>query len=224
MLESYKGKNNLLDINWYLSKMSMFLKESYGIIDEVKWDVDLLNNINDVCDSIMYSFDIFNNFFEGYIDEEGKFVEAHYEDYMQYLDNKNKDFLALDIIASLVGISRKVKINNTWIGLNNYDLWQYIRITIAKNNFKGTNEEIVSSYKNIGIIIYYLTTGSMTCSVKVNSKGLSENIKNLFIREDHPLIIQSVGINYDIDFFSDNTNVFVLDEMNNLDNYDYRLV
>lgn len=36
MLESYKNKNNLLDKQWYLSKMSMFLKESYGIVEETE--------------------------------------------------------------------------------------------------------------------------------------------------------------------------------------------
>lgn len=216
MLESYKGKNNLLDINWYLSKMSMFLKESYGIIEELKWDVDLLNNINNVCDSIVKSFDIYSITFD-------KDESDSYENIMNQYDKEGKDFLTLDIIASLIGISRNVFIANSWVKLNNYDLWQYIIITIAKNNFKGTNEEIINAYNKAHIEIIYLTVDKAQCTIKVKMDNLSENIKNLFLRIDAPLCIQSMGIYYNLELFQGEAKGFILDKNNNLDNYSYRL-
>ena len=233
MLESYKNKNNLLDVNWYLSKMSMFLKESHGIVDEVNWDIDLLNNMNDVCDSIMHSFDIYSVDFPIMTDDDGSIIDS-YEDLMISIDKKNQDkaeeekiyYKPLDIIASLVGVSRTVKfiVNEEifWRTLSNYELWQYILIAIARNNFKGTYEQIRDVYKRIGLNILYITTGVMSCKICVEDNDtLSQNIKNLLQQGD--ILIKSVGVDYNVIFYRTDNQGFALDAFNNLDNFSYIL-
>lgn len=236
MLESYKNKNNLLDVNWYLSKMSMFLKESYGIVDEIKWDIDLLNNMNDICDTIMYSLDIYSLIFPTFkVTYEGKEIEITcYEDYMAYLDKLNEGkqedeknyYQPLEMIASLVGISKDVKLkvgdnSYNWVRLTNYELWQYVLITIARNNFNGTFEEITKVYERTHLNVFYFTTAPMKCDICIkDNDDLSQNVKNLL--QHGNILIQSMGIEYSVKFYRENNESFRLDE-NNLDNYRYIL-
>lgn len=140
----------LLTPEYYHSRMSLFMRNSYGMIDRCDTYVKILQNLNQVGVDLLNRFNVFLN-----------------EDYFA-INNINEDDIddtTLDIIASIFCLNRKMKItyvdkdgilNNKIknkkyteeITLSNRDLLAYIQLTIVKNNFQGTNEELYNLYNN----------------------------------------------------------------------------
>lgn len=88
-------KKELLDANYYINKLSMFMRESYGIIPQINILIDWINSVDKTSDLIASILDIWN------------------EDYLTMVEEicgtgeSEKPFLPLDVIASIVGCSRE---------------------------------------------------------------------------------------------------------------------
>lgn len=190
---------------YYLDHMSMFFKNSYGIIDREEILRSILLNVNNVGKEIINSFDIFN---EKYFEITG-------------LDPNSTVGQPLDFIASMYGITRSLKVNYSYydsdtgtfvnrtdtIVLTNFELVFYLKVFITKINYQGTYEEIKNLYEPYGITYTYNITGidSLECKVECTlNDGSGNNIygtvsspTNLgkLILSDN-LLIESIGIVY----------------------------
>ena len=210
---------------YYHSRMSLFMRNSYGMIDRCDNYVDLLNNVHDVGIDLTNRLNIFLN-----------------EDYftINNVDENSTKDTTLDIIASMFSLKRTFKLKyidsdgilnekivnkeyNEEITLTNRDLLAYIQITIIKNNFQGTNEELLYLYnkntthylvQNLGLIYTWCNSMSgssepLTCLIyfkNVNDYLINRpNIVKMFY--GGLLTIESLGITYKKSCI---TNVFAI--------------
>ena len=165
-----------------------------------------------------------------------KKIDSNYEsDKDIVIENGNgEDFKALDVIASIVGCSRKNKIIyekddklvEEMIDLSNEDLLDLIKIKIIQNNYKGTLREIIDLYKEklyyqIFISLIPISTDennpsykSAACNVyltpkkSVDNEVISENMQKLFLYSD--IFIESLGIAYNRTIVPDIDNILWL--------------
>ena len=88
-------KEKLTNKEYYLSNMSMFLKESFGVVEQMEILLDWLKSVDNIADVFMNCYDIWN------------------ESYKHDLKRKvlsTEEFKPLDNLASLMGIQRDTKI------------------------------------------------------------------------------------------------------------------
>ena len=176
-------RKDLLDFQYYLNRLSMFMKESYGIAEQNEIFYRQLYQVNTQFDKFFKNLDIWGN------DE----IPSE----------------ALDLIGSIFGCYRNftIKLNDSYvqIDLDDNDFILYIKCQIVKQNFKGTNEELIklyTTYNKEGLLklqfdyILLATVGSLNCRIYFsNFNDFSSNIQNLF--DAGYLTIESMGINYD---------------------------
>ena len=145
-------KERLLSKDFYLDSMSMFLKNSFGMIDREETYRAVLNNVNGFADSLISRYDLFNILFkEDYFERNG-------------IDKDGDEDAVLDNIAAIFGLNRSMNVSYYGIGyanqyygergvlytesirLTNRELYIYIKIAITKLNFQGTAGEIKDLY------------------------------------------------------------------------------
>lgn len=244
-------KKELLNANWYLNHMSMFLKESYGIKEQYQWFVDQLNSIDFVADNMLNVLDLYNVLWNKnnpwkmrikFDDETEENVTFYsYEELVNYFDEKNIKLGFLDVIANLNDIDRQFiytynDVENDVpvtkkevITLNNRDLYRYILISIAKNNYDGTFEMIKNTYNKVfgEEKVIYLTDNTSGTKLNVNiyiladADELNSDIIKAF--KSDLFIIKSMGITYNLKLLNSSSEIFKLDKENNLDNAKYIL-
>ncbi len=132
----------LLLKTYYLDKMSMFLKNSYGMEDRQDIYFAVLTNVNQTSKRLIYSFDIFK-------DDDEYFSTLEY-------DPNSTDCAELDILASLYGVTRTKKIKyfniEETITMTNKELKFYLQVIITKINYQGSYEELKNLYESKSII------------------------------------------------------------------------
>lgn len=212
MSELFNDK--LLTPEYYHSRMSLFMRNSYGMIDRCNTYVGILKNLYETGSNLLNRFNVFLN-----------------EDYftINNVDENSTEDEMLDVIASIFCINRKIKIKyvdadgilndkvvdkeyTEEIVLTNRDLLAYIQVIIIKNNFQGTNEELQYLYngtkthylvQNLGLIYTWCnsTMGStqpLECLIyfkNVNDYLTTRpNIVKMFYAG--LLTIESLGITY----------------------------
>lgn len=121
----------LTDVDFYKNSMSLFLKNSPGMLERCQMFVDILNNLNDSANSVFKWLNIYET---------------------TYSNDVNSGWL--DLIGEFLGISRYF--NNVEVkdsegnlirkGLNNTDFLKYIQATIQKYIFDGTRESLREAY------------------------------------------------------------------------------
>lgn len=109
----------LTSIDFYKNSMSLFLKNSPGMLERCQMLVDILNNLNDSANGVFKWLNIYET---------------------TYDSNLNSEWL--DLIGEFLGISRHF--NN--VGLNNVEFLKYIQATIQKYIFDGTRESLREAY------------------------------------------------------------------------------
>lgn len=163
---------------YYLDKLTMFLKNSYGIQEQVNvlWELltDIDTSVNDVFTALSMS-EIEN------ID-----------------DTLNK-------LAELVGTKRQLDVSYNVDGvktyftltLNNAELLRAIKTRILQNNYTGTFEEFANNYQRMGLeVLVYDSAGSASVALVLNdSANLTDNDKHLFLSGNYS--IRSMGITYE---------------------------
>lgn len=156
-------KERLLSKDFYLDSMSMFLKNSFGMIDREETYRAILNNVNVIADSLISRYDLFNIFFKEDYFERNKPSGMTADEYADSTEDT-----VLDNIAAIFGLSRSMNVTYYGIGyanqyygergvlytepilLTNRELYIYIKIAITKLNFQGTAGEIKNLYYPTG--------------------------------------------------------------------------
>lgn len=213
-------KENLLSKDFYLDKMSMFLKDSFGMIDREEVYRLVLNNVNDVSDDLISHYDIYNILYtEDYFERnvpEGMTAEEY--------ANSTKDEI-LDRIAAIFGIQRTFNISyagqsyqghyygtigetvTKTLTLTNRELLVYIKVVITKLNYRGTAQEIVELYNDDGNkdlqnlqIFYSWGSSPLVCNVylcnfnEISRDNYDSHLVELFLSD--LLLVESLGVQY----------------------------
>lgn len=162
---------------YYLSKLTMFLRNSYGIEEQVEVLWKVLTDIDTTIDDVFYALSM-----------------ATTED-VDDLFNK---------LAELIGTKRQMDVTYLvnevpqyyTLTLTNAELLRAIKTRILQNNYVGTFEEFISNYQSIGLeVLIYDTETPSTVSIVLNdSPALTDNDKKLFLAGNYT--IRSVGIVY----------------------------
>lgn len=162
---------------YYLSKLTMFLRNSYGIEEQVEVLWKVLTDIDTTIDDVFTALS------------------------MTTTDDVDDLF---DKLAELIGTKRQMDVTYLvnsvpqyyTLTLTNAELLRAIKTRILQNNYVGTFEEFISNYQGIGLeVLIYDTDTPSTVSIALNnSPALTDNDKKLFLAGNYT--IRSVGIVY----------------------------
>lgn len=193
--------NKLRTLKYYVQHLSMFMRESFGMIDHINSYVMCLQAVFQCFDDFFAKYDIYS---DNYFTSENEEVSETYD--------------ILNKIGAMFGLNRNMTIN--WreepinelpidgqrnITLNNYDFLIYIKCQITKQNFDGrqmTLQELYDTqlrYSPIDLIYNIAYQNEqivpMNCYIYFsNFREHSLNLRNLFL--DGKLAIESMGIKY----------------------------
>lgn len=190
--------------DYYRKRLPQYLQQSSKFLSHFELWYDLLtgkseerlNGIAPTLDAILFMLNIFDPNYMQYIADLG--------DYGQGEDQYGTVSALLDQIGSIYGVSRNYSFSVTGstdpIQLNNYDFWQLIKTQIVRNNFDGTSEMVHQFYKDSGLRIQQIMSGTAGKANVVLISGessypISEEIKELF--KKGYLTFESLGIEYD---------------------------
>jgi hypothetical protein len=189
-------KDKLLKSDYYKNQLTLLLRNSYGVPEQIDLYTKILNMLN------QKALGLFNLLGIGVEDEK---IEDYYHWHMNLKainDLSETESDLLDKIAEIVGCSRYYSFLTT--PLNNTELYILIYFKIKQNNFLGTNKEMEDIYKEIfnrvnytDITISYITSKdeASTCFIILNHKEDTHiNLVKLF--EHDMLALKSVGIKY----------------------------
>lgn len=119
----------LTDFDFYKNSMSLFLKNSHGMLDKCEMLVEILNNINDSANSVFNWIDVYNKNYPTNANSNAN------------LDSTNSYWL--NLIGEFLGISRYF---NKDLVLTDSEFLKYIQATIQKYIFDGTRESLREVY------------------------------------------------------------------------------
>lgn len=183
-------REDLLEFKYYLDRLSMFMKQSYGINEHIEIFYQQLYQVNKCYDELIATLQIFNR-------------------------NPDDEILSdtLDNLGNIFGCYRKFTIN--YIDSNNNPVYKeinleddndflvYIKCQIIKQNFDGTFGQLQTLYSTEnqnGLVPLKLTyvisrANSLDCDIYFDNNGnFSQDIKDLFLAGY--LSIESMGIKY----------------------------
>ncbi len=167
--------NRLKEKQYYLDKLSLFLRNSYGVEEQVtllwKTLVDIDSTIDD--------------FFEAF----------------KMLKPEGIDDL-LDKIAEIVGCKRNLDVSygspltSYTLSLSNEELIRSIKTRIIQNNYDGSFENFKKNYESIGLNVLATDGGVSGTSIQIlnNDEKLTDNDKHMFLSGNYS--IRSLGITY----------------------------
>lgn len=231
-------KEKLLNKNYYLNLMSMFMKNSYGISELIEAMTNLMIDMDETEEKLVKALDVFET-----INDHSYYQDINeYEASLSTGDNKNIEFL--DMLGDLVGLKRKFNIlipqytetdpkkiisyETEPIQLGNKLMLSLIKLFIVKNNWDGSREQLISIYANIGIPISIINAGMCKCDYYLDTKTLKDNLNFLYgdqheeeAQKDAEMVeklfkytdmfIHSVGIIYEKRLSSEINYLFILD-------------
>jgi len=189
--------DNNLTLDYYVNKLTLFLRKSYGITDHIEIFYGFIKQSNITLSDMFEQLDVMNVSFNYYTS--AKLTELK--------NNPTYDNLLFDYLASIFGVSRKFNVqyydedsvyHNEALNLSDYELLLLIRMMIIKNNFNGSFDDINKFYDSVGFKIYMITN-SVSGSVNVyfderSSYGSTSNIEKMFL--SGLFTIESLGIKY----------------------------
>ena len=186
----------LLSKDYYMSKLSMFMQQSYGIDGQIAYFTEFIQDIDTVCDWIasIYNLDSLEELIKT-----DPFSEDGYE------------CEPLETVADIMNISRSVTIVvdnvNETLKLNNLELLLYIKFMILKSNFNGTRKSLMELYNDTlssngeeGILMLTDPHNPLTCNLWLNTNSSylidhkADNFIKLFLYSD--IFIESLGVKY----------------------------
>lgn len=193
-------RKELQDPLFYEHSLSLFMKDSPGILDRCKMYVNILQNILNCGENIFKILDIFY-----YKKDSSGALKTYFTE-----NNINPEEYTdkwLDQIASILGISRKFTVPRYYSSgavteapficeLTNKELLIYIEATIAKYNFDGTCQSLRKIYK--GTPIYNLNVYSNRTFPAEIINYLDNMTQNSFLTELG--IVYKSGIQSETDF------------------------
>ena len=209
----------LLEYQYYLDRMSMFLNESYGINNRIKILHSLLITIDEFWEEILKKYNVMDNNYYTTSEEKTSLVD-------QMLDYIGLIFECRRNLT--VTYTQNDQTNRENITLNNEEFLTYIKCQIIKQNFDGTREELYRLYQTDEVLnyilgIYYLVEKtSPSLNVRIiwsNYETYSLNLQKLFL--GGYLTIESIGIIYNRALQNiTKLAIFNQNGFNKIDNYD----
>lgn len=198
------------DFQYYLDKIPIYLKNSYGFVEHFKiWHELLVGSVENpggITTNSEILLNLLNIFDEDYLEYIGNLEDSGSTE--EDIGGTHCDIL--DKIGSIFGVTRYFKISyikqgvphiNEQIILNNKDFLILIKSRIIKNYCDGTLKQINELYKSIGLPLFVLNstipaTAELYLAKRSESKDYdySENIEKLFLAGE--LEIESMGVNY----------------------------
>lgn len=189
-------RQDLVELQYYLNRLSKFMQESYGINEQVETYFSLLDQVNSYYDQFFDQLDFMN--INSSINPEGEM---------------------LDHIGAIFGCRRSFTIpiysaddpyeieDYEHVDLNNDEYLIFIKTQVIKQNFDGTrgtlqkiyatyiDDEITSEHLIDLIFLYIMDPENpLHCHIYWDIDDPSENLKILF--ENGYLTIESLGIVY----------------------------
>ncbi len=190
-------KNKLLDWNYYLKKIPLYLRNSYGFTSHFEIMFVILKAINDIGDGLLTSINLFDkNYFE------------NVKELITDVDEDGTTFDLLDKFASLYNINRNLDINyddgngHSYTGnitLKNSELLKFILVRCVLSNYDGTYENLRSLYDLINLPIMFINSPNESAFVSVvlyNPNGYFDNSNIIHLFYSRLLNLESVGIRY----------------------------
>ena len=190
----------LLTSDYYKDQLTLLLRNSYGVPEQIDLYVKILNVINTRLHDIFNALGTYNS------------SDKHWHiniEAINKLSTTESDLL--DKIAEIVGCSRYYSFLSK--PLNNTELYILIRFRIMQNNFMGTYEELSQIYKKFikdteysDFEIDYYTSNEepLTCIVALNMDNIikddgtvKDEYQNLYLLFQHDLLlVKSLGVTY----------------------------
>lgn len=206
----------LTDFDFYKNSMSLFLKNSTGMVDKCEMFVEILNNVNNSANSVFDWIDVYN--------------KDYPENANSNANLNSTNSFWLNLIGEFLGISRYF---NEDLVLTDSEFLKYIQATIQKYIFDGTRESLREAYYGTKLLnwdayndksypqiikdyisnikrstplndlgIQYIQAringkGKQipgVCEIIYNSNSMSANLKTLF--NNGNLTIESLGVTY----------------------------
>lgn len=195
----------LLTDTYYLNRMSIFLKESYGIKDRIAALCKIFKRIDYIYDKIINQLNVFDDAYKkDFVDEEDHTTN-------NYLDSIGKIFGIVRSFTINYGSNNNPTSNNDldgtkkYITLTNKEFLIYLKLQIIKQHFSGTREEIAMLYGEEQALnalselnlIYITREENYHGEVNLywqNANGFSTDFKYMFL--NGLLSIESMGITY----------------------------
>lgn len=184
-------REDLLDLRYYLNRLSEFMRESYGISGQMETFTALLEKANEAFDEIFEQLDFFHKAPEGSM---------------------------LDKIAAIFGCQRRFTIavqsqvsplqisSYEQVDLSDEELLVYIKTQVIKQNFDGSRETLQKLYSTYvdgkiqpgltDLVFLYMTENDEegVCTIRWDKPDASPNLSKLFF--NGYLTIESVGVLY----------------------------
>lgn len=194
-------KSDLLNKKYYLDRMSMFLKESYGISNSSgtgQLDILLMimNSFNDKEKELLKLLNVMD------------YNSTNIKDVAELLGYENEDsFYAstncpfLDTVASIIGISRNISWNSQDLTLDNKDLITYIKFTVCNSNFNGSLGDLIDKYESSGIECAIEINGNMTNTINFLVDQFDDSDFVNFIRSGN-LLPNVIGVKLNVHIIS----------------------
>ena len=199
-------REDLLEFKYYMDRLSMFMKESHGIKEQVEIFFQQLAKVNEILDEYFSELDIFE------LNGEKEATSSS-----AILDKLGAIFGCYRRFTVSVPAQGTVTAHNTDVELNDNEFALYIKCQIVKQNFNGTREELAKLYTTYEdnrkiegallpltfiYVLYQTTTGaspvlnSVQCQIYWSDSENydSQNLKELFLAGY--LTIESMGIRY----------------------------
>lgn len=188
----------LLSEQYYTDKTSLFLQNSYGILDHYAMLITILQEVDATYDELLECFDITS-------DEMFLKIESMSTDEADILD-KFAHLYDVDRQMTITYIEEGQEIKRD-VTLNNFELWVLIKAQILQNNFDGSYAQMREYYDKMKLPVFILTsttsgqasvfldlTSGITIGQTVYSFADNANIEYLF--KAGYLTLKSMGIVY----------------------------
>jgi len=182
-------KQELLDVNYYLSKLSLLMRQSGGYEEQFRFIDKILVQYDDSLNQVMERLNVYDN------------------NYLSVFGDTVKDIL--DKIAGVYGVTRQFsmyiidpKTSPTKTvyeaNLSDAELLVLIKATIIKNACDGSREQIQNLMNSIGLQNYMFistSTNPAECNVYILDSGnITDNIRRMILAG--LIMIESLGIRY----------------------------
>ena len=197
-------REDLLEFQYYLDRLSKFMQESYGIDEQVRTFHSLLEQVNNYFDEFFREINLFD-----IKNENGEIIYPAYNfsGYAPLLDNIGAIFNCQRNFTIPHYNNALQVISYSEINLTDDEYLIYIKTQIIKQNFDGTREtlqKLYTTYMNnkiqkgiLDLIFIYITDDDpdgAVCNIIWNEDNPTDNLKLLF--ENGYLTIESMGIRY----------------------------
>lgn len=178
----------LTQLDYYLNKLSLFIKGSYGIKEQFTTFFNVLLNIDNTVD------DFFTHF--SAVTDAALFA-------INRLSSTESDIL--DKIGLILGVTRRFDVMyvdddsiqiKKQLNLTNNELQKLIKAQIIRNNFQGSYEELTQFYTWLGLPIYvnnYVDAATVIMTLDSSIKTTDAE-KDMFLAG--LFTVKSLGIAY----------------------------